>query len=74
MEAKAGAAMFATRTGAPLLPVYIQPKKRWFRPTKVVIGTPYHPQIADRRATAEELHQIAHELLDRIHQLKELAE
>ena len=50
-DAKAGAALFATRTGAPLIPVYIQPKKRRFRPTRVVFGQPYHPQIAGNKAT-----------------------
>lgn len=73
VEAKAGAALFATRTGAPLLPVYIQPKKRRFHPTTVVIGKPYHPQIAGRKATAEELQAIAHDVMDRVHTLGEQA-
>ena len=38
VEAKAGAALFATRTGSPLLPVYIPTKKKLFRPNTVVIG------------------------------------
>lgn len=72
-DAKAGAALFATRTGAPLLPVYIQPKKRRFRATKVVIGQPYHPQIAGRKATSEELQEIAQDLMHRIQALGEEA-
>ena len=35
---KTGAAMFATRTNTPLMPVYIPTKKKWFRPNRVVIG------------------------------------
>ena len=71
VEAKTGAAMFATRTGAPLLPVYVPVQKRWFRPTTVVIGQPYHPQIAGRKGTAEEYHAIARELQQRIRELGE---
>ena len=69
----AGAALFATRTGAPLIPVYIQPKKRRFRPTRVVFGQPYHPQIAGNKATSEELQQIACDLMARIQALGEEA-
>ena len=59
VDAKAGAAMFATRTGVPIVPMYIPAQKHWFRPTTVVIGEPYYPQIQGRRATAEENQEIA---------------
>jgi 1-acyl-sn-glycerol-3-phosphate acyltransferase len=72
-DAKAGAALFATRTGSPLVPVYIQPKKRRFRPTTVIFGQPYHPQVAGRKATSEELQQIAHDLMQRIQALSQEA-
>lgn len=71
VEAKAGAALFATRAGAPIVPVYIQPKKRLFRPTTVVIGAPYYPKTAARRATAEELQGIARDVMDRVRALGE---
>lgn len=71
VEAKTGAALFAARTGVPLLPVYIQPKKRLFRFNTVVIGEPYMPSFAGRKPTAEELQAIAHDLLDRVHALGE---
>ena len=71
VEAKTGAALFAARTGVPLLPVYIQPHKRLFRSNTVVIGKPYHPTFAGRKPTAEELQVIAHDLLDRVHALGE---
>ena len=71
VEAKTGAALFAARTGVPLLPVYIQPHKRLFRSNTVVIGEPYHPTFAGRKPTAEELQVIAHDLLDRVHALGE---
>ena len=71
VEAKAGAALFATRTGSPLLPVYIPTRKRLFRPNTVVIGKPYYPQIAGRKATTEELQAIANDLMERVRALGE---
>lgn len=71
VEAKTGAALFATRAGAPLMPVYIQPKKKMFKPTTVVIGKPYYPEIAGRKATTEELHAIAGDLMERVRLLGE---
>ena len=71
IQAKAGAALFATRAGAPLLPVYIQSKKKLFRRNTVVIGEPYYPEYAGRKPTAEELHVIARDLLDRVRALEE---
>ena len=72
VAAKTGAAMFATRTGVPLLPVYIQPEKRLFRRNLVVIGEPFHPQFQGRRPTADELDVITQQLMDRIHALEEI--
>ena len=71
VAAKTGAAMFATRTGAPLLPVYIQPKKKLFRRNDVVIGEPFYPKFEGRKPTADELDGITRELMDRIHKLGE---
>lgn len=74
VSAKGGAALFATRTGSPIVPVYVSRKKPWFRPTTVVIGQPFHPQIQGRKATADELDQITNEVMERIHALGEGAE
>lgn len=71
VEAKTGAAMFAVRTGSPIIPVYIPAKKRWFRPTTVVIGQPYYPQVAGRKGTSEEYRAISDELMERIRALGE---
>lgn len=71
VEAKGGAALFATRTGTPILPIYVCRKKRWFRPTTVVIGEPFHPQIEGRKATAEELDEITETVMEKIHKLGE---
>ena len=52
-----------------IFPMYIPAQKHWFRPTTVVIGEPYYPQIQGRRATAEENQEIAREIMRRIHAL-----
>lgn len=72
-EAKAGAAMLAMRTGAPLVPVYIPTRKPWFRFTTVVIGEPYHLQAASAKVSAEEYRAVAEDLMERIYALKELS-
>ena len=71
VAAKGGAALFAPRTGSPILPIYVTRKKPWFWPTTVVFGQPFYPQIAGRKATAEELDQITHTVMDQIHHLGE---
>ena len=68
-QAHSGAAMLATRTGVPILPVYISTKKRWFRKTRVVFGKAYHPEYEGRRPTAEDYERIAEDLMLRIRSL-----
>lgn len=70
-EAHTGAAMLATRTGAPLVPVYISPKKRLFRKTAVVFGQPYHPEFEGRKPSADDYQRIANDLLVRVRALEE---
>ena len=71
VDAKAGAALFATHAGVPLLPVYIPPKKRLFRFNTVIIGEPYFPRFEGRRPSAEELQSIALDLMKRVQVLGE---
>lgn len=68
-EGHTGAALLATRTGVPILPVYIQPKKRWFRRTTVIFGQPYQPEYEGRKPNAEDYQRITDELMSRIHEL-----
>ena len=70
-EAHTGAAMFATRSGCSIVPVYISPRKRWFRRTTVIFGQPYYPEFAGRRATPEDYQRIADELMAKIRALGE---
>lgn len=72
-QAHTGAAMFAARTGTPLVPVYISPKKRRFRKTAVVFGRPYHPEFEGRKPSADDYQRIADDLLVRIRALGEQA-
>ena len=71
VSAKGGAALFATRTGVPIVPVYVSRKKYWFRRSPVVIGKPIHPQIAGRKATSEELERIMNDVMEQIYQMGE---
>ena len=71
VEAKVGAALFATRTGVPLLPVYIQRKKRRFRRNTVVIGEPYYPEYEGRKPSEAELQAMARELMGKVKALGE---
>ncbi|MBQ7884926.1 MAG: 1-acyl-sn-glycerol-3-phosphate acyltransferase [Clostridia bacterium] len=42
LEFKAGASVFAVKTGAPIVPMYIKKKPRFFGFNKVVIGEPIY--------------------------------
>lgn len=65
-EGKTGVAMLALRTGAPIVPMYIPAKKRWFRRTPVVFGEPFLPQAESGRGNAADYERIAAELMARI--------
>lgn len=72
VEAKGGVVLIASRTGAPIVPVYCGGRKKLFRRNTVVFGEPYHPVFAGRRPTAEELQQAANDLMDRVYELSEV--
>ena len=72
--ARSGAAMLATRTGVPVVPVYVPRKKKWFRKTTLVFGEPFVPEFEGRKATAEDYERIGAELMERICSLKGQAE
>lgn len=68
VEAHTGAAMLATRTGVPILPVYISPRKKGEK-VKLVFGEAYMPEFEGRKATPEDLHRISEDLMARIRAL-----
>lgn len=68
-HAKAGAAMIGVRTGAALVPVFVDGEKKPFRRTRIIFGEPYKPHYTGRRGTAEEVQKIADDLLERAYAL-----
>ncbi len=68
-DAKTGAIVFAARAGAPLVPVYVPRKKKWFRRTTITIGEAYLPDVPARRASQEDYQRAADELMRRIYAL-----
>ena len=63
-HAKAGVAMIGVRTGAVLVPVFVDGEKRLFRRTRIIFGDPYEPHYTGRRGTSEEMRKIADGLLE----------
>ena len=68
---KRGAVMLAARAEAPIIPVYLTADRYPFSPLTCVIGEPYIPQAASEKPTANEMHTLAAELVDRIYALEE---
>lgn len=66
VEGHPGAVVIAARAGVPVLPVYIQPKKKLFRKSRVIFGEPYQLEFSGRRPTPEESQRLTAELMDRI--------
>lgn len=69
VRAKGGAAMIAVRTGAILVPVFVDGKKRLFRKTRLIFGEPYYPTVSGRHGTADELQEIADTVLKKAYDL-----
>ena len=61
--------MIGVRTGAVFMPVFLDGKKRLFHKTRIIIGKPYTPVYTGRRGTAEEMQNIADDLLREIYAL-----
>ena len=70
-QAKTGAVMLASRTGVPILPVWMPRKKRLFHKVELVVGEPYALPVL--RGNAEYLPH-AEELMRRIRMLREEVE
>ena len=63
-HAKAGVAMIGVRTGAVLVPVFVDGEKRLFHRTRTIFGEPFQPHYTGRRGTSEEMQQIADGILE----------
>lgn len=66
---KGGVAVIGIRTGATLIPVYIEEKKHLFHRNRIIFGQPYQASYTGRHGTAEEMQQIADGLVDRAYAL-----
>ena len=66
-EPKTGAAMLASRTGVPVLPIYIPMKKKVLRLNRIYIGEPMYMKPEGKRATTQDYERWTAELMDRIY-------
>ena len=71
LEAKNGVAMIALKTGVPIFPIFIEPKKRWFRWTRVVYGEPFYPTCENKKPTDADYRRIGQEWKRRVEELGE---
>ena len=63
-HAKAGVAMIGVRTGAKLVPAFVDGEKKLFHRTRIIFGSPYEPHYTGRRGTSDEMQKIANDLLE----------
>lgn len=68
-HAKSGAAMIGVRTGAKLVPVFMDGEKKLFHRTRIIFGDPYEPHYTGRHGTADEMQKIADDLLEQAYAL-----
>lgn len=71
VEIKGGVAVIGIRTGAIFVPVFVDGKKRLFHKTRLIFGEPYRPTYTGRHGTAEEVQEIADEVVRRAYALGE---
>lgn len=62
-SAKSGAAMIGVRSGAVIIPVFVDHEKRIFHRTRIIFGKPYQPVYTGRHGTVEEMQRIADEIV-----------
>ena len=68
-QARAGVAVIGVRTGATLIPVFVDGEKKLFHRTRIIFGKPYEPHYTGRRGTSEEMQKIADDLLEEAYAL-----
>ena len=68
-RARAGVAVIGVRTGATLIPVFVDGEKKLFHRTRIIFGKPYEPHYTGRRGTSEEMQKIADDLLEEAYAL-----
>ena len=71
VEPKSGAVLLAERAGVPIVPVYITPNRKPFRPIRVLLGEPWTPEFSSRRPDNDELTAVTAVLMEKIYGLPE---
>ena len=72
---KSGAILMAHRAGAPILPVYIAPRGKWYRSQPVVIGEPFDVRSAvGPIPTMEQMDKVSAQLREKELELKHFYE
>lgn len=66
---KGGVAMIGIRTGATMVPVFVDSDKRLFHQTRIIFGEPYTPTYTGRHGTAEELQKITDTIIQEAYDL-----
>ena len=62
-HAKSGAAMIGVRTGAKLVPVFVDGEKKLFHRTRIIFGDPYEPVYTGRHGTSAGMQKSADDIL-----------
>ena len=62
-HAHAGVAVIGVRTGATMIPVFVDGEKKPFHRTRIIFGKPYIPVYTGRHGTSEEMQKIADKIL-----------
>ena len=70
VQPKGGAILLSSRTGAPIVPVYLTAKRYPFSPLSCVFGEPYLPVEPGSKPSEQEMQQLAQELMDRVYALE----
>lgn len=72
VNVKAGVALFAVQSGAPILPVAVSGGNRIFDKVKVVFGQPYQLDIDhSKKYTSDELTEISNGIMQKVYALLE---
>ena len=62
-HAQGGVAVSGVRTGATLVPVFVDGLKKPFHRTRIIFGEPYTPVYTGHHGTSEEMQKIADDIL-----------
>lgn len=62
-HAHAGVAVIGVRTGATMIPVFVDGEKKLFHRTQIIFGKPYIPVYTGRHGTSDEMQKIADDIL-----------